>query len=93
MEPLVHGDYPISMKKNAGARIPAFTTRESKQVKGSSDFIGIIHYTSINVTDNSDSLKTNLRDLFADMAVQLVGKYFIILKHSGFKRLKLNSII
>ena len=52
MEPLLHGDYPISLKKNVGARIPTFTNRESKLVKGSYDFIGVIHYTNVIVTYN-----------------------------------------
>ncbi|BAT95707.1 hypothetical protein VIGAN_08248000 [Vigna angularis var. angularis] len=73
MEPLQYGDYPISMKTNAGVRIPAFTTRESEQVKGSFDFIGVIHYTNINITDNSDTLKNQLRDFNADMAAKFSG--------------------
>ncbi|XP_061347355.1 hydroxyisourate hydrolase-like isoform X7 [Gastrolobium bilobum] len=73
VEPLVHGDYPTSMKTNAGARIPAFTNHESKQVKGSCDFIGVIHYTNVNVTDNSDALKNKLRDYNADMAINYYG--------------------
>ena len=71
MEPLQYGDYPISMKTNAGVRIPAFTPRESEQVKGSFDFIGVIHYTNINITDNSDALKNQLRDYDADMAAKI----------------------
>ena len=78
MEPLVHGDYPISMKTNAGARIPAFTNRESEQVKGSSDFIGLIHYYNINVTDNSDALNEKLRDYGADMGALLLCTYFVL---------------
>ncbi|XP_027365303.1 hydroxyisourate hydrolase-like [Abrus precatorius] len=72
MDPLVHGDYPISMKENAGARIPSFTDRESEQVKGSYDFIGVIFYNSVNVTDNPDALKTRPRDFSLDMAVQII---------------------
>ncbi|WRX33948.1 Glycoside hydrolase family 1 - like 10 [Theobroma cacao] len=34
MHPLVYGDYPSSIKKNAGSRLPAFTNRQSKRVKG-----------------------------------------------------------
>lgn len=79
VEPLVHGDYPISMKTNAGARIPAFTNRESEQVKGSYGFIGIIHYNNANVTDNPNALKTELRDFNADMAAQLIRTYFVML--------------
>ncbi|KAK6247590.1 hypothetical protein QUC31_019155 [Theobroma cacao] len=33
MDPLVYGDYPSSIKKNAGSRLPAFTNRQSKRVK------------------------------------------------------------
>ena len=78
MEPLLHGDYPISMKKNAGARIPTFTNRESKLVKGSYDFIGVIHYTNVNVSDHSDALTNKLRDYSADMAAKLICKYFFV---------------
>ncbi|XP_057742359.1 hydroxyisourate hydrolase-like [Arachis stenosperma] len=73
MEPLLHGDYPTSMKKIAGTRIPTFTDRESKLVKGSYDFIGLIHYTNLNITDNSLVLESNLRDFSADMAVLMHG--------------------
>ncbi|KAK2457199.1 beta glucosidase [Trifolium repens] len=72
MEPLIYGDYPISMKKNAGERIPTFTTCESKQVKGSYDFIGVIHYMNINVSDDYGALNVKLRDFNADMAVNLI---------------------
>ncbi|XP_027189896.1 hydroxyisourate hydrolase-like isoform X3 [Cicer arietinum] len=72
VEPLIHGDYPISMKRNAGARIPTFTSIESKQVKGSYDFIGIIHYTNVNVTDNSGALNIKLRDYTQDMAANII---------------------
>ncbi|XP_057422758.1 hydroxyisourate hydrolase-like isoform X2 [Lotus japonicus] len=73
MEPLMHGDYPISMKRNAGARIPAFTSHESEQVKGSSDFIGVIHYTNVIITDNSEVLNIKLRDYSTDMAAKIQG--------------------
>ncbi|XP_020960394.1 hydroxyisourate hydrolase isoform X3 [Arachis ipaensis] len=70
--PLVHGDYPISMKTNAGSRIPTFSDRESAQLKGSCDFIGVIFYDNLNITDNSIALKRNLRDYDTDMAAQLI---------------------
>ncbi|KAG5051898.1 hypothetical protein JHK87_004096 [Glycine soja] len=78
MEPLQYGDYPISMKTNAGERIPAFTNHESKQVKGSFDFIGVIHYTNLNVSDNSDALKNQLRDFTADMAANICMYFYLI---------------
>ncbi|MED6155526.1 glycosyl hydrolase 1, variant 2 [Stylosanthes scabra] len=73
MEPLLLGDYPTSMKKIVGARIPTFTNCESKLVKGSYDFIGLIHYTNTNITDNSVLLENDLRDFSADMAVFMHG--------------------
>ncbi|XLT84248.1 hypothetical protein HN873_006001 [Arachis hypogaea] len=60
------------MKTNAGARIPTFSDRESAQLKGSCDFIGMIFYNNLNVTDNSVALKRNLRDYGTDMAAQLI---------------------
>ncbi|MED6155517.1 glycosyl hydrolase 1 [Stylosanthes scabra] len=71
LEPLVRGDYPVSMKRNAGSRIPVFTSRESEQIKGSADFIGVIHYYNINVTDNSDALNNHMRDFNMDIAAVL----------------------
>ena len=86
----MHGDYPISMRTNAGARVPTFTNRESEQVKGSYDFIGVIHYNNVNVTDNPNALKRKLRDHDADMAAELICTYFVTLKDNGFsKRLEL----
>ena len=80
MEPLVYGDYPISMKKNAGARIPAFTKRESQQVKGSCDFIGLIFFTNINVTDKSDFLEREPRDFDLDVAAEIICMFFVCSK-------------
>ncbi|XP_059651810.1 beta-glucosidase 24-like [Cornus florida] len=46
MEPLNSGSYPSSMIEYVGDRLPIFTNRESKMVKGSSDFIGLNYYTA-----------------------------------------------
>ncbi|XP_065861346.1 beta-glucosidase 11-like isoform X2 [Euphorbia lathyris] len=72
VNPLVFGDYPSIVKKNAGLRLPAFTNYESKQVKGSFDFLGINHYLMVHVKDNPDYLKLENRDMMADMAVDMV---------------------
>lgn len=75
MEPLVFGDYPDIMKKNVGKRLPAFTKLESELVKGSTDFIGLNHYLTVNIKDQSSSLKMDNRDFNADMAVELIGMF------------------
>ncbi|KAJ7972962.1 putative Beta-glucosidase [Quillaja saponaria] len=71
MDPLVYGDYPKIMKKNVGSRIPSFTNLESKQVKGSFDFLGVIYYLNVNVKDNPESLKMKQRDPQTDVAAKI----------------------
>ncbi|KAL4603573.1 hypothetical protein ACB092_10G133500 [Castanea dentata] len=72
---LVFGDYPNIMKQNAEARMPVFTDHESKLVKGSFDFIGVIHYISMDVKDISNGLKMVYRDVFMDAEIELTGQY------------------
>ena len=86
-----YGDYPISMKKNADARIPTFISHESEQVKGSHDFISAIHYMNINVTNNLGALNIQLRDYNAKMAANLICKYsikFMFEQHTERKKKK-----
>ncbi|KAI3449487.1 hypothetical protein Pfo_006152 [Paulownia fortunei] len=72
MNPLIFGDYPEIVKKNAQERIPAFTKYESKQIKGSFDFVGVNHYYTVFIKDNTSILDVNNKDLLADIAVQLI---------------------
>ncbi|KAI3732463.1 hypothetical protein L1987_63668 [Smallanthus sonchifolius] len=72
LNPLVNGDYPELMKKNAGDRIPNFTKAESTRIKGSFDFLGINHYSTLSVKDNPSSLEMEIRDFSADMAATLI---------------------
>ncbi|CAI0543141.1 unnamed protein product [Linum tenue] len=72
--PLVYGDYPEVMKRNVGSRLPSFTSEESKLVKGSFDFLGLIHYMQMPVRDNPSSLNLELRDFNADVGAQMMGE-------------------
>ncbi|KAK3020836.1 hypothetical protein RJ639_045518, partial [Escallonia herrerae] len=72
VNPLVFGDYPDILKKNAGTRIPAFTKHESKQLKGSFDFLGVNQYNRLYIKDKPCSLEMESRDFSADMVVQLI---------------------
>ncbi|XVF47162.1 hypothetical protein PTKIN_Ptkin03bG0087400 [Pterospermum kingtungense] len=72
MHPLVYGDYPSSMKKNAGSRLPAFTGLQSKQVKGSFDFIGLNFYFTMSVKDQPSSLEREDRDVTTDRGLELI---------------------
>ncbi|CAA7031032.1 unnamed protein product [Microthlaspi erraticum] len=72
LRPLIFGDYPDDMKRTVGSRLPVFSEEESEQVKGSSDFIGIIHYLAASVTNAQ--LKTCLSrnpDFYSDMGVSM----------------------
>ncbi|KAF8694847.1 hypothetical protein HU200_037944 [Digitaria exilis] len=46
LDPMVHGEYPGTMRAYLGDRLPRFTSEESKLVKGSYDFIGVNYYTT-----------------------------------------------
>lgn len=78
LNPLVFGDYPGVMKKNAGSRLPAFTSLESQIVKGSCDFFGINYYNTLYVKDYSSILKTEKRDFNADSAIKIMRKFLLI---------------
>ncbi|KAG7550873.1 Glycoside hydrolase superfamily [Arabidopsis thaliana x Arabidopsis arenosa] len=70
--PLTFGDYPDEMKGAVGSRLPIFSEEESELVKGSSDFIGIMHYFPAFVEDIKvePSLSRN-PDFYSDMGVSL----------------------
>lgn len=53
MEPLTTGDYPESMRKLVGSRLPQFSAEQSRQLKGSYDFLGLNYYTAVYVTNAS----------------------------------------
>ncbi|XP_022634119.1 beta-glucosidase 12 isoform X3 [Vigna radiata var. radiata] len=46
MRPLTKGEYPKSMRSMLGNRLPKFTIEESRQLKGSFDFLGLNYYSS-----------------------------------------------
>ncbi|KAK1272737.1 Beta-glucosidase 40 [Acorus gramineus] len=67
MEPLFFGDYPASMRKRVGDRLPKFTPSEEALVKGSLDFVGINHYTTWYARSNSTNfIGVILNDTLAD---------------------------
>lgn len=67
---MVYGDYPQVMKRIVGSRLPRFTKRQSEMVRGTADFIGINHYTSVYVSDrpNAAADTTGPRDYNADLS-------------------------
>ncbi|XP_031274757.1 beta-glucosidase 12-like isoform X1 [Pistacia vera] len=67
MEPVVYGDYPFTMRKEVGKRLPKFSQKQSMRLKRSFDFIGLNYYTtnyavnivpianSVNISYSTDS--------------------------------------
>lgn len=51
LDPLIYGDYPSLMRKYLGDDLPKFSSEEAELVKGSVDFIGINHYSSLYAVD------------------------------------------
>lgn len=46
-DPVYFGDYPTVMKERLGEKLPQFSEEEKVLLKGSSDFIGLNHYTTM----------------------------------------------
>ncbi|XP_038682799.1 beta-glucosidase 11-like isoform X1 [Tripterygium wilfordii] len=69
VHPLVYGDYPNIMKEVVGSRLPVFTNYELRLIKGSFDFLGVLHYCAAYVKDNSRNQTSDVRDYSTDMGV------------------------
>ncbi|KAL0862186.1 hypothetical protein Bca101_041304 [Brassica carinata] len=61
LDPLVFGDYPKSIKRNAGKRLPSFTRLQTQMIRNSFDFIGINYYSARYVTRQLQSDHSRLR--------------------------------
>lgn len=46
-DPIFFGDYPRSMRDRVGDRLPRFSQEEMSLMKGSTDFMGLNHYTTM----------------------------------------------
>ncbi len=54
-DPVYLGDYPSCMKENVGDRLPSFTQKQMNLLKGSSDFFGLNHYTTMYAAQQTES--------------------------------------
>ncbi|KAJ7948517.1 Beta-glucosidase [Quillaja saponaria] len=70
LDPLFFGNYPLSMKKAVGERLPEFSNETSKLLVGSLDFVGINHYTSLYARNDRTRIhKLVWQDALSDAAV------------------------
>nr|GMD75788.1 beta-glucosidase 44-like [Ipomoea batatas] len=60
LHPIVYGEYPKTMQKIVGDRLPKFTHEEVKMVKGSFDYVGINQYTTYYVYDASPNTSSTI---------------------------------
>jgi beta-glucosidase len=66
-DPFFFGDYPATMRRRVGERLPRFTPQESALVKGALDFVGINHYTTYYTRHNDTNIISRLfNDTLAD---------------------------
>lgn len=56
-DPVYKGDYPAVMKERLGDRLPEFTDDEKVMIKGTSDFFGLNHYTTMFAAQASETKK------------------------------------
>jgi beta-galactosidase len=57
-DPIWKGDYPESMKKKCGDRLPSFTEAEKEMIKGTSDFFGLNHYATAYCSEPAGRAQT-----------------------------------
>ncbi|KAF5461045.1 hypothetical protein F2P56_020871 [Juglans regia] len=70
LDPLIFGEYPLSMRKLVGGRLPNISSAVSKLLVGSFDFVGINHYTTLYArNDRTRIRKLILQDASSDTAV------------------------
>ncbi|XP_051125356.1 putative beta-glucosidase 41 [Andrographis paniculata] len=70
LDPLLLGRYPLSMKKLVAERLPEIDPEVSKLLRGSLDFIGLNHYTTLYArNDRTRVRKLILKDASSDAAV------------------------
>ena len=53
-DPVYKGDYPESMRARVGDRLPRFSDEDREMIKGSSDFFGLNHYTTMYASEATE---------------------------------------
>ncbi|GLJ16647.1 hypothetical protein SUGI_0285720 [Cryptomeria japonica] len=71
MDPLVYGEYPATMRALVGNRLPRFTKKQSRLVKGSYDYIGVNYYTAMYALNDNSTPDPMHTSFMADSRVNL----------------------
>lgn len=60
-DPIYKGDYPSVMRERLGERLPTFSEEEKLMIKGTSDFFGLNHYTTMYAAQADENvIETNV---------------------------------
>ncbi|XP_042520769.1 beta-glucosidase 13-like isoform X2 [Macadamia integrifolia] len=59
LSPLTHGHYPKSMRSRVKNRLPEFSKKEMRLLKGSFDFLGLNYYTAYYVANDKHCKDVN----------------------------------
>ncbi|XP_077227618.1 beta-glucosidase 12-like [Tasmannia lanceolata] len=73
LNPIIRGEYPLSMRSDVGNRLPKFSKEQSDMVKGSYDFIGMNYYTA-NYAANVPHSNAISMSYFTDSRTSLSGE-------------------
>lgn len=71
------GEYPDTMKKSAGSRLPSFTKTESNLAKGSIDFLGINFYFTCYVKNNLNRSRIDDGHIPSDLGIEFIGNVIV----------------
>lgn len=77
MEPLTRGKYPQSMRSLVGKRLPEFSKKQARLLKGSFDFLGLNYYTSVYAAD-APQLRNGRLNYLTDFNANITSKHFLI---------------
>lgn len=71
-DPIWLGDYPKEMKERLGSRLPRFTKHERLLLKGSSDFFGLNHYSSLIASEpvSMPDFKGYWADIYVNFSIR-----------------------
>ncbi|KAL3516576.1 hypothetical protein ACH5RR_023478 [Cinchona calisaya] len=73
LDPLTYGNYPKSMRRIIGSRLPKFTHEQKRLLKGSIDILGINYYTSSYVSNIRPANSVNI-SYSTDLSVNLTSE-------------------
>lgn len=76
LDPVVFGDYPLTMKTAVEDRLPRFTEDERKELKGSLDFIGLNYYTAYYAQNAEAEPNPKLRWFVTDRQANVLCTYY-----------------